>query len=151
MRGVGFLVMAGVAALVGWLVAKLIGTVAGVAVGLLFFVAWFRFNRRQGTVGLFRANLGVYLTSRQRGQSIDQALRWMVLTRYGFSEQKQAQAPDLISRLPPTEREDQKVMEAVFLIFCMEQGVPPDLEWQDKYRRQIAEVYGKMSGQPVLP
>ena len=75
----------------------------------------------------------------------------MVLTRYGFSEQKQAQALDLISRLPPTDREDQKVIEAVLLIFCTEQGVPPDLEWQDKYRQQIADVYGEMSGQPVLP
>ena len=122
---------------------------ATLAVFFGFLVVWWLFRERP--TGLFRSILLSYFESRQHGQSIDQALRWMVLTRYGFSEQKQAQALDLISRLPPTEREDQKVMEAVFLIFCMEQGIPPDLEWQDKYRRQIAEVYGKMSGQPVLP
>ncbi len=147
-RSMVLLRMAAVAVLVGWITAKLLGTAAGVIVGIIVFAGWYPFHRRGGTTGLFRANLRAYFAARRSGRSVDESLQRMVANRYQSSKERRALALAALSQIPPTESDDQKVREAVFMIFCLEQGVPPTSEKRKKYRRQIAEVYGRMAGQP---
>lgn len=111
-----------------------------------FLVVWWFF--RQRPTGLFRSILLSYFESRQHGQSIDQALRWMVVS-HSLAEEKQAKALDLISQIPARDSEDQRVIEAVLIVCYAEWDVLPSRELREKSRRQIAAAYRRLIGQPA--
>ena len=117
--------------------------IAALAVLFGFLVVWWLF--RQRPTNLIRSILLSYFESRQHGQSIDQALRWMVISR-SLPEERQAKALDLISQIGAGEIEDQRVIEAVLIVCYAERDVPPSPEQWDKSRRQIAAAYRRLIG-----
>lgn len=138
----GLIMMLAVSALIAWLASLMIGTVGGIVVGIAVFVIWFRFNQKQGTTGLYKANLYSYFAYRRKGQTVGDALQSMIQTRYPFSEDKLNAALSFLSEIPESESDEMRVIEAIFSIFCLENGRPPDSR---KYRSEIQGLYTKMS------
>jgi len=140
------LIMLALSALVGWIAAQFLGGAAGTAVGIGTFVAWFIFNFKQGTKGLFKANIKAYLRCRASGHSVDEALSSMVESRYWFSEERKILVASRVADLPSELNEEEKVALAVFTVFRAEQGDPPT-EIASKYLEQIRSVYRSQRNQ----
>lgn len=140
----GLLFMVAICSLVGWIVTLMIGAAGGVAVGILLFVLWFRFNKRQATTGLYKANLISYFHFRKQGESVDAALQAMVNARYRFFAKELDAVQAVLSQIPKTETDDVKVTESIFRVFCMENGEPPD---PMTYRNAIRKLYRSFSQQ----
>ncbi len=117
--------------------------IAALSVLFGFVVVWWLL--RQRPTGVFRSILLGYFESLQHGQSIDQALRCMVVSR-SLPEERQAKALDLISQIPATENEDQRVIEAVLILCYAELDVPPSPELWEKPRRRIGAAYRRLIG-----
>jgi hypothetical protein len=144
---IGLLIMAVTSAVIGLLIFFFYGPVWGIAIAILTFVGWFKLNQQQGTTGLYKSNLDSYFRFRRDGLSVDQALETMVLSRYPSEEQMQIQVGAVLSNLAPEMTEEEKVINAVFAVFCAEQGDPPvnlRLEYLDQIRAhyvRLAERY----------
>lgn len=138
----GLLLMIAISALVGWLTSFVLGTVGGIIVGFLAFIIWFRFNQKQGTTGLYKANLSSYFAYRKSGQTVNDALLSMIHARYRLSSQKLNRALPILSTISESEAPETSVTKVVFTIFCIECGPPPEPE---RYKSVIKDLYCKMS------
>jgi len=147
---IGFLVMLAVCTLVAWLVSVYLGRVWGIVIGVLAFIAWSRFNKSEGTTGLFKSNLQSYFHYRRAGQSVDHALQSMVVSRYRFSKRQHFTVSALVSAIPPETPEDQKVITAIYTVFCAEQGDPPP-GLESKYISKIRDAYCRMAERHKVP
>jgi len=139
---VGLIIMLTVSAVIGWLASLFVGTLGGFIIGVVIFVVWFRFNQNQGTNGLYKANLSSYFSFRKRGRTVGDALQMMIEARYRFSETNLNAALWMLSGIPESETDEMRVVEAVFSVFCIENGLPPEAE---RYRSEIRNLYRKMS------
>ncbi len=136
-------IMIAVSGLVGLVASSYTGPIGGIAIAVLIFVGWFKFNQQQGTTGLFKSNLDSYFRFRRDGLSVDQALETMVLSRYPSEEQMQIQVRAELSNLAPEMTEEEKVINAVFAVFCVEQCDPPvnlRLEYLDQIRAHYVRL-----------
>lgn len=140
----GFLTMFAGSAVIGWFASAFMGPFWGVAIAVLVFGVWFKFNVSQGTMGLFKANLRSFFAYRRAGQSVETALQSMVAARYWFSEKRCTTVKDLISQIPQDTPDDQKVIHAVWIVFCFDQGEPP-IDLYVKYLDQLSNLY---NGEP---
>lgn len=117
------LLIALLAALTAWLASHWLGWWAGIAIAISLCAAWLRFRRTSRITRLFTANLRCYCAARRAGQSIDEGIQSMVESRYS-SKVEQQQALRLIAAVPTPDIEKIRVMQAVYVIFCLEHGPP---------------------------
>lgn len=144
----GAAAMAAVAALVYWLISKWFGVTAGVIGALLFLLAWCLFNLRSGTTGLFKANLNSYFAYRRGGQSVEEAIASMVRSRYRwFSKERGQQVLQMVA-LGQEVSEEARVCDAVYIIFCLEAGFPPEGR---KFVDEIHRIYRDVAERHTLP
>ncbi len=144
----GLIVMVSVSGFIGWLISFYIG-IWGIVIAVLVFVFWFRFNHHHSSVGSFKVNLSNYFHYRSQGLPVQDALESMVATRslatgknYPSLQMDDAlkDLEDLAKDLDVDFTEEEKVTEAVFMIFTIEQGgQTPDME--SKYLEQIRQLY----------
>ena len=139
----GLPVMVAVSVLFGALSAGILGWIGGIVVALAVLIAWYPFNLRSGTSGLFKANLNSYFAFRRQGLAVDDALRAMVTARYSFAFQqaKKDMALEELTRIPQEGREKLRVIQAVIAVFMVEHGVPPPPELTERYYEEIATLY----------
>jgi hypothetical protein len=139
---IGLLLMIAVSALVAWLASLLLGTIGGIIVGILFSFLWFQFNKWHRTFGLYRANLFSYFAFRKAGRNVGEALKSMAEARYRFSKKSLNTVLLLFSDIPESESDQARVTQAVFSVFCLENGLPPNPE---RYISKIRQLYSKIS------
>jgi hypothetical protein len=144
------LLIAGGAALIAWLAAHGLGWWAGIAIGISLCVAWLRFRRTSRIARLFTANLRCYCAARRVGESIDEAIQSMVRRRYRSSVEQQ-QALRLIAAVLTPDIEKIRVMQAVYVIFCLENGPPWHPDLRVRYTADLASCYERLMKRHGLP
>jgi len=141
---IGLAIMLGVTIFVGWLASYVLGMVGGLAVSVILFICWYRFNMYSSTTGLFKANLNSYFMFRRSGHSVDQALLSMVESRYRFSEDRRRHVTERVAHIVAERMdEEETVVAAVETVFLYERGILPN-PLNDKYRNQIRPLYRSM-------
>jgi hypothetical protein len=145
----GFFLMAIVTIIVFLIVKTIAGTFIGIVVALAIFVIWSRYNRRESTTGLYKANLFAYFTARKQGCSHEEALIHVVRTRYPFSTDKQQEilykfksTVDAFKHGLMTMSPEEEVQMLVYTIFCESNGIPPE-DVGGKIIEQIAITYNE--------
>jgi hypothetical protein len=101
-----------------------------------------------GSSGLIKANLKAYFKARSKGLPEDDALEWVIHSRYPMSEEKHKEIEDF-SEYKKLNSEEERIKELVFDIwFCEcappQKGFMPDFELDEKIRFQIDEIYKTM-------
>lgn len=92
---------------------------------IVFFLGWFWFNVRGATVGLARANMHVYFSSRKMGLNHEAALGRVLETRYPYSESRRQQAWSSFVATCRSTSEAEQLKLLVLNVFCVENGPPP--------------------------
>lgn len=143
------------AVVVAFLIGRAIGSVFVGVLAAAGLVAWFRFNVRQATVGLFDGNLRAYWNTRAAGATHEQAIARVITSRYGFEPARQEKIrTDLedhlawtpaIKGLNEAERQAFEVKMLVWLIFCNENGRPPTEELRQRFWLQIDNAYARFA------
>lgn len=149
--GMGSALLSGlVAILVTWLASRWLGRWLAVAIGVSVGAAYLGVRLKSRTTGFFRANLRCYCAARRAGQSVDDAIESMVRNRYR-STQEQQQASRLIAGVPTPGLDKAKVMQAVYVMFCLEHGPPLDHDVRVKHTADLASLYERFIKRHHLP
>jgi len=106
--------------IVFFILRAFIGTWIALLLSIIFCIAWWLFNYRAGTIGLIKSNLRAYFTARFRGLTEDEALAWVIRSRYPISEQKRMEVENLFGSKENLDSEEERVKSLVFTIFCYE-------------------------------
>ena len=130
--------------IVFFILMAFVGIWIALPLSILLLIAWWLFNYRAGTIGLIKSNLHAYFTARSRGLAEDEALAWVIRSRYPMSEQKRMEVENLLSSKEGPDSEEERVKSLVFVIFCYEQGTPPTFEFTQKILAKIDEVHRSM-------
>ena len=139
------IIMLIVTIIVFFILRAFVGTWIALFLSILFHIAWWLFNYRAGIIGLIKSNLRAYFTARSRGLTEDEALAWVIHSRYPMSEQKRLEVENLSSSKESLDSEEERVKSLVFIIFCYEQGTPPTFEFTQKILAKIHKAYQSMS------
>jgi hypothetical protein len=134
----GLVVMIATVSLVFVLARGLVGTWWAFAGAAVLLVLWWRFNMREASTGLIRANLKTYFALRHRGAPHTEALIRVVQSRFPLSRERQARVlsrlADLVEATPdePDTAESRGANDGletrllVYLVYCEENGEPPE-------------------------
>lgn len=130
-----------------------IETFLAIILALITFIAWFKFNQRAASVGLFNSNLFAYERAKMSGMPKEDSIAYMVSTRYPQMpfEMVHSQIESvLFGLLPIVENrfsEPDKDLKCYLLaLFCYENNIPfsaISTKLQDKYIGQIEKEYRK--------
>lgn len=74
----------------------------------------------------------------------------MVRSRYSSSVQQQ-QALRLIAAVPAPDSEKTRVMQAVYVLFCLEHGPPWHPDLRVRYTADLASLYERLMKRHGLP
>jgi len=130
-------------------------SIAIIITGIVFF-AWYKYNQRASTVGLFHSNLYVYKHAITNGVSKEDAIAFMVKTRYpevgpeGLSHIF-VNIENILLEITPIVRErftepDKELKMFLCALFCYENKLPFQMfttRLQNKYIGQIEKEYKK--------
>lgn len=145
--------MAVLGILVGLVVAfalgKAVAGLRGALIAVLLLDTFFLFNHRQATVGLFNANLLAYWVPRAQGLSHGQAIANVITSRYPSDPAKQDQLQShmraFFGPYPPNSdisgSESEHVKTLVWLIFILENGLPPTEDLVKRLRARLDQQY----------
>jgi hypothetical protein len=126
------------------LIWVVIGIWVALPASVLFHLGWMYFNYRASTIGLIKANLFAYFSALSQGSTEDEALAWVVQTRYPNSEEKRSELLAILNHYHVDDSAEERIKSLVLSIYSSENGVPPDIEFEHKLNRNIDRIYSSM-------
>jgi len=141
----GFFIMLIISLMLFFIFKPLLGIFFAGILSVIVFTVIFLFNRYSSTTGLIKSNMRIYFYYRKLGFSHDESLSQVIQTRRGVNPE------DILKLMGETnisltvETEKEALKNLVYLIFCLENGIPPTEAWKENMYKKMSLIYDSFS------